>query len=642
MTSPGRWPLLLALWVAAAAYFAIGLTQGMDPVDEGHLVYLSWRVAEGAVPYRTFEHWYGPSVFFLNGLLFRLAGPDLLFVRVALLVTRAGMAVLVFVLTRRLAGTGPGLLAYAVTVVTVGLPLFIFLAPYAGNYQLPLTLLALALYLGAPRAGRARLLAAGACLGLGATFKPAGGVLAFVGFALFLLARERPQDAALTTQPAAPRLPWGAPRAGGILVGLAVLAVYGASMGTVWHVVLLLMPILLLAARALAGGWGAAPHDRARNVPDVLVSASGFAIAPGAYALWYAGHGALDALARATLFGLPQRFALVVPFPTPDRRTLMVLGLAAASLVALRCSRAAGGRAVTAGRAVVAAAVAVAGALVVALVGPTGPRGYLVTGVWARDVLHLAFWLPPAVAWASCLSAARLRPSAGSDPVLVLTFVAAASLPLVAPVADWAHVLAILPLFLPLAVHGLAALAPDRGRLRSAALLVAWLAIAPPCIRILLQSRWNTPPSAVALPRATFAIERRRTAPDLLALIGYLATARRDDERVLTIPSNGMLQFLSGRVSALEEDDFWLYAATVGPQVSAGDARALLDEADAIRRVDDRKPLVVREAGAPGADRFREVFPTLSRHIDERYRRVATFGPYEVLEWTARDDLLAR
>ena len=77
----GGWRIAALLWVAAAGYFLVGIGIGIEGVDEGHLVYLSWRVAEGALPYRDFQHWYGPATFFFNGALFRLFGPDLLVVR---------------------------------------------------------------------------------------------------------------------------------------------------------------------------------------------------------------------------------------------------------------------------------------------------------------------------------------------------------------------------------------------------------------------------------------------------------------------------------------------------------------------------------------------------------------------------------
>src|SRR5262245_17480694 len=79
----------LGLSLVAAAYFLHTIGSQIDWVDEGHLVYMSWRVSQGALPYREFHHIYGPSTFFLNGLLFRLFGPDLFVTRLSVLVLKA-------------------------------------------------------------------------------------------------------------------------------------------------------------------------------------------------------------------------------------------------------------------------------------------------------------------------------------------------------------------------------------------------------------------------------------------------------------------------------------------------------------------------------------------------------------------------
>jgi hypothetical protein len=85
----------VALWLLAAIWFMPGSLATIEWVDEGHLVYFASRVAEGALPYRDFHHVYGPGTFFLNGTLLRLFGPDLLVVRLALVVVKATLSVAV-------------------------------------------------------------------------------------------------------------------------------------------------------------------------------------------------------------------------------------------------------------------------------------------------------------------------------------------------------------------------------------------------------------------------------------------------------------------------------------------------------------------------------------------------------------------
>jgi len=617
VTWPPRWLLLPALGIFAAAYMMLGVGYGFEPLDAGSLVYGSWRVSEGALPYRSFQHWYGPSVFFLNGALMRLLGPDLLVVRAGLLVFRAAGAVLAFVVARSLAGTAAGLFAYALTVVVTGMPIFVFQSPYASNYQVPLTLLALALYGAPPSCTRVRLFLVGGALGIGATFKPSAGILSLVGFVLFLLVRERPSDRATSLRH---QRTSAALRAACFLLGSAVLLVYASSMGGFRHVALLLTPALLLVATAVARGWGAAAHDRARNLPDVAIAVSGFALAPTAYAVWYAAQGALGALVRSTLVGLPQTFSLVVPFPSLDGRTVLLFGAVATGLLVAR-----GGR-------LRAAAALGAGAFLLLLIAPDAMRGYLASGNWGRDMLRLVLWVPPLVVWASCLSAVSGRRTECQEFRLANTFVVGTALPLMAPVSDWAHALVMLPLFLPVIADRLAALTPPGCRRERAALFaLLFVVTAPPAILVLRASAMGLATPPAVLPRATLVTERSAAAHHMSELIAWLDTALPRGERVLMVPTNGMIEFLSGRRSALEEDDFWLYAATAGPQVSVGDARRLFDEDDAIRRIDERRPVVVRDNRPPGAQRFRETFPRLARYIDGRYRAVAAFGPYEVL-----------
>lgn len=634
---PIHWPTLAFLWVAAAGYFLLGVTQGIESVDEGHLIYLSWRVSEGALPYRTFQHWYGPSVFFLNGLLFRLAGADLLVVRSAILVLRACLAVLVFVLADAAAGTVPALLAYLAAVVILGAPWWFFNTPYANNYQLPLTLAGLAVYLLAPGAPRARLLIAGLCLGLAATFKPTGGMLAFLGFVLFLFSRDDGAGRALRPVPS--WIPWRALRVAVSVAALCVLGVFIASIGHPLEIALLVLPLVILALWSLAQGLHAERQDIVRNMLDAACLATAFALAPAAYAIWYATKGSVAALAWATVFGLPQRFALFVPFPLTDSRALPVLGFAVASLVGIRVCRATGPRASAPRR---VGWVILTGILLSAIAASTGLLAPLRQGTWMGNVLRLLFWLPPVTVWATCLVVLRSRASELPEALAALAFVASALLPALVPVADWAHVLMLVPVFLPLAAYDLRAIwgSSEDGapvavtrRVCAAVIIAAWLAaVMAPFVGILWSARSSSTGSAVAFDRATFITDRHQNAPATHALVQYLQSRLGTDDRLLVLPSSAMIYFLTGRASALDDDEFEFYAATYGPQLSPRDARALVDQDDAVRRLEAERPLIVRVNDAPAERAFRQVFPTLSRYIDDRYRSVVAFGPYEVFE----------
>src|SRR5262249_36662074 len=91
------------LFAIAAAYFSLGWSLTMEWMDQGQLLYPSWRVAEGAVPLRDFAQMYGPSTFYLLGWLLRAFGPDVLVVRIALIAVKALIAVIAYAITFRIA-----------------------------------------------------------------------------------------------------------------------------------------------------------------------------------------------------------------------------------------------------------------------------------------------------------------------------------------------------------------------------------------------------------------------------------------------------------------------------------------------------------------------------------------------------------
>src|SRR5207249_791576 len=94
----GLW--LAALGGLAALYFHGTVMSTIELMDEGQVVYSSWRVAEGEMPYVGFHQLYGPSVFFVNGALLKLFGVDLRVIRLSLVALKALVAVLAYVRTR--------------------------------------------------------------------------------------------------------------------------------------------------------------------------------------------------------------------------------------------------------------------------------------------------------------------------------------------------------------------------------------------------------------------------------------------------------------------------------------------------------------------------------------------------------------
>ena len=630
---PFGWLALILLGLAAAAYFLLSCTEGIDSLDEGHLIYFSWRTAQGELPYRAFQHWYGPSVFVLNALLFRLGGAQLLVARGALVILRASCAVALFVLTEAAAGAAAGMVAYAASLAVLGAPLWVFNTPYANNYQLPLTVAALAVYLRAPAGARTRLLLAGGALGLALTFKPTGGILAYVGFLLFLLARPHSPAASsrLDVEPVRWRVVQGAVAVGAV----GVLAVFSTFIVQHPEAAVLITPIVLLSLWTLGRSVRVTEAAARRNLGDIAWLTLGCALAPLAYAAWYAAQGALSALLWATLVGLPRRFTLYVPFPVADLKMLLPLAGGAIVLTVLLSRRVPASLRPLAGGIGTVLLATVAGYGIAAMTGVLGP---VRQSKWPGQVVYALIWLPPASVWAACLVLLVRRDPPMAGAPAALTCVSSAALPALVPVADWAHAALIAPVFFPLAAYILALVGrgeparPLRHVAAAVALVACVAALAAPFVASLLRVRLAAA-AALGLPHASWIHDRSPTAAATRDLVSYLRSGAGAGQPLLVVPSGAMLYFLTDRMSALEDDEFAFYAGSEGPQLAPADARALVDEDDAVRRLAAQRPQVVRVGDRRGAvTAFRTVFPILNRYLDTHYRAAATFGPYQVLE----------
>jgi 4-amino-4-deoxy-L-arabinose transferase-like glycosyltransferase len=83
----------------AAEWAALGV--GIDDLDEGYFVQQATRVLHGQVPFRDFDTLYSPGLMYVHAGLFAvLGGPSIIAVRMAALLSRAGIAVLLYALSR--------------------------------------------------------------------------------------------------------------------------------------------------------------------------------------------------------------------------------------------------------------------------------------------------------------------------------------------------------------------------------------------------------------------------------------------------------------------------------------------------------------------------------------------------------------
>src|SRR4029453_12566198 len=302
----------LAVVVVAAAYFTqgIALSGGWEQgwIDEGILVYQSWRVAEGALPYRDVHHVYGPSAFFLPAAALQLLGPDLRSVRLSVVAVKVLIALAVYVLARRVAGVLVAGAAAGLFIAVWGEPVWVFGTAYAGHAAMACALWGLVLFIALPERPSVGAFLAGLCVGAAATFKLGAGLFPFLALVLFLI-DERAGEAPTTVR-------WSA--AAGVrlaaLAGTLGLTVLYTIAGAVTDVRGLMSTVGVLApfaACTIAVGarevaYGVEAPARRRGPARVILAGLGAALPLAGYVAFFTAHGAAASLVH-DLIALPQR-----------------------------------------------------------------------------------------------------------------------------------------------------------------------------------------------------------------------------------------------------------------------------------------------------------------------------------------------
>jgi hypothetical protein len=595
----------------AAACFWPSIRLGLEWVDQGHIVYPAWLVARGALPYRDFHQLYGPSLFFLNGALMRWFGEDLLVLRLGLLAVKVALAVLVFLLSRRLARPAIALATTAWFVVLWSSPLWLFWAPYGVHYTLALGLAGVAVLL-VRSAAVLPALAAGLCFGVAATFKQTTGLLGAVGV-LVALASTRAEGGEADALAGVARL---LRLAITVAAGLLVLAYPARARGTWTMALLTAPPALALIAEAIRdrGAERALRAGRGR-LARVLAFGVGFASPLAAWAALYASHGALHDLVHDTLLGLPQGIDWYVPFERPAGPTL-VFGAALAVGAAALAAPPARARTATLGLATL---------VVAGIVGRV-----LTRAAWSIVSWQLSDYLPAALVWVSAPLALR----SGQAPRLLwwygaLTFVS------LYPAADVAHALMVLPAVLPLLAFLLERAWVAAGERWLTRLLAAGLVGLPllmpaeQSIAFLAGSVAARPSGAPVFARASGIWGGDPPFAEMRGVLEVLDRTAPAGARLLVLPSAQLLYFIADRPSPLPRAEMVLYLLTVG-LLHPADARALASEDDMLTILRAAPPLIVRTDGEAWR-LIAATYPALASWIDAAYVPVARVGPHEVL-----------
>ena len=611
-------PLLVGL--LAGLWFIGGITRTLEFMDEGQIIHSSWRVAHGAVPYVDFHQLYGPSLFVLNGTLFRLVGEDLRVIRLSLVVVKALVVALTHAAMRLVAPRPLALLLSAMLVAAWGTSIWVVNTPYATYYASALCLAAVLVV--ARRATTGRGILAGLAIGVGATFKQTQGLFALLSLLLF--------DLSASARPAL----WGERGAGAFraLVAGAVCAtaiVYVRRDALTPSALLIVAPLVVagavVAARELRRPTGGRPRFSVALVLGTVV-----AVAP--YVVFYWWRGALAAFLGDTFLRLPRAIRWFAPFPTPTSRAvyLAVVVLASFSIVACAAGAEARRRAPATAASVVALVAGAAALLHTFRRGPSALAWYLAGVGSFGDVLSLLTWLPFVALAAAGVSLARTPDRVAA---LLVLYAAGATLQLV-PAADVAHGLMLLPAILPVVALLLArfarAAAEAGASLRRAGLLVAFawpLFAMAPFVHERLDVR-PAPPSGGGFARATGIWDASPHVSEAAELVRALSALPRGP--MLVIDDEPLLYFLADRPSAADHVEYALYLLGAG-LLTSGDVRAMIGDEAMVDVLEHSRPLVVDYVDSIASRRFRAALPAVARVIDTRYAVLARAGGYRIL-----------
>jgi hypothetical protein len=621
--------------LAAGFYFAIGIRWALGwPlgwIDSGLVVYGSWRVADGALPYRDFDHVYGPSIFYLNAALLRVFGADLAVIVTSILLLKTILATLVFALARRVATAPVAGATTALLIVVWGAPLWLFSAPYPQHYAVASALAGLLAMATATAERRRRALAvAGLWTGVAATFKHTSGLFALLALVLGALADTAPAPRAIEMRGRAVRTG----RLAAACIILAVAGLYAVANLRVSPQLASYVTVAVVAAPFLWSSAGvvraelrrcAEPATDAHGARDVVTLAGFFALPPLAWILFFVAHGAGGDLAR-DLLALPPQLRWFLPLNAPSPLALLAVvtvGLAVAAAHARR-------------RGARVALEVLAAAVLVALGVRSWPMSRHVLGRLGFEVVAalplLAVVIGMLVVPQRSVDRAADEPG-GDVPRLYLLFAAANLLQLL-PAADVWHLLMGLPAALPLVAYLLTVRpvpATRCGRALAATPIVVLAAACVPFVTQLATTREAWRKASARFARASGMTHPDPKFDDVAALVRALDTGPAHDRPVFVLTGEAMIYFLAGRPSALDHEEYLMQTLARG--VASTESVALLtDDQRFTNRLESERPLVIDGADHPTRAALRRFLPRTAQMLETRYRPRATFGSYQILD----------
>ena len=180
--------ILLLVWLLSAAYLGMNLRRGWVPHDEGYLGQSAERVLNGELPHRDFIDPYTGGLAFIDAMIFKIFGIDLLYLRFFLFTGFLAWVPALYAIARDFSGPWPAAgvtllgVAWSVPNFTAALPSWfcLFFATFGT--------LAILKYIRQPRSYW--LVLAGMCGGSSFLMK-SPGLYFIAGGLLFLTYRER-------------------------------------------------------------------------------------------------------------------------------------------------------------------------------------------------------------------------------------------------------------------------------------------------------------------------------------------------------------------------------------------------------------------------------------------------------------------